>query len=200
MEELKPLDEMSKPDPRMKTFAKYYRSVDDYRPFEVKDIYQTAAEYHVNESAPEEIRNSFAIAQNMYAYSWYYYPLNSEAGFLALRTTEQALKTRMNMRKAKIGLSALVSMAVKRGLLSEDGYTIPEPSEEYKEMIKELTGACTEPPRQSFLERLPKMLAGMRNSPAHVEVSIHPMGALMLRISAETINQLYPIEENGIML
>lgn len=195
MEELKLLDEMSKPDPRMKSLKTYDEEHHCYRPFVTKDIHDTAARYSLNHNVPEEIQNCFAVAQNMYAYSWYYYPLNAEAGFLALRTTEQALKIRMKLRENRIGLSALLSKAVKLSLLTEDGYTIPEPKQEYREIIKELTGIYPDPPQQSFLERLPKMLAGMRNSPAHGEISIHPMGALMLRISAETINQLFPEDD-----
>lgn len=196
MERLKTLDEMGKPDPRITHFATYDEKIKGYRPFRIQDIYNTARQHNINNAAPEEIRTSFAVAQNMYAYSWFYYPLNAEAGFLALRTAERALKLRMGMAKERIGLSALVKKAVDQGLLKEDGYSIPGPDPEYANMIEEITGKRPRPVRSSFLERLPKMLSGMRNSPAHGEVSIHPMGALRLRISAETINQLYPGGDN----
>ena len=125
MEFLKSLRELCKPDGRNTLFHKWDVRLGMYRPFTMEDIYAIALNHSLNESVPEEVKNTFAIAQNMYAYSWFYYPFNAEAGLVALRATERALKIRMDMKKTRRGLKYLVSEAIRRNLLFEEDYTIP---------------------------------------------------------------------------
>lgn len=190
MEKLKNFEELWCPDPRSYGFHTFDEQYQAYRPVSPKDIYSAVSVLSLHEGVPGEIRDLFEMARNMYAYSWFYYPLNSEAGFLAIRITEQALKNRLGVKK-RIGLRALAIQAIEEGLLTNDGFTVETPSPEILAAIEEMIGKKPTPVTDFPIDKLPEMLASVRNSPAHGEPSLHPMGIRMIRLASETINQLF---------
>lgn len=191
MEKLKQFKKLGEPDPRYYAFRTFDEELHDYLPITAREIYDAVSSIRLHEGVPEPIRSSFEIARNLYAYSWFYYPFNSEAGFLAIRTTEQALKLSLGIKKKRMGLKMLAQRAIDEGLLHSDKFTKPSTPRGLLVAIEEITGRQQRPESEFPLEELPEMLSGMRNSPAHGEASIHPMGSMMLRLSAETINQLF---------
>lgn len=198
MEKLKDFQDLWCPDPRSYAFATYDEQYQAYRPVSSKDIYNAISALRLHEGVPSVIRDQFEMARNMYAYSWFYYPLNSEAGFLAIRITEQALKKRLGVKK-RTGLKALAFRAIEDGLLTSEGFTVENPNQALIAAIEEITGKKHTPVTEFPIDQLPGMLATFRNSPAHGEASLHPTGIRMIRLAAETINQLFerPNEEDS---
>ena len=184
METLKRINEITNPDHRNTLFQRYDHVLDAIRKTNLDDIYAIASKYSLHVGVPEDVRSTYAIAQNMYAFSWFYYPFNSEAGLVALRATERALKLCMNMEKSRIGLKKLVIEATKRDLLSEDNYTKPA----YVEYSSNGKGNNSQ---SSYISKLPDILSVLRNNAAHGDSCIHWYGELILRLTAETINQLF---------
>lgn len=192
METLKKFEDLDKPDLRSSRFHTYDEKLGSYRPLSLSDFYDTASNLQLNSSAPEDVRSQINIALNMWLYSWYHYPLNAEAGFLAFRALENALKYAMNLKKSKIGLKKLVELAIEKKFLREDGFTRDELPEEVKQIFRAKYGDAYEKQPDTFLEDLPGTIANTRNSFAHGEMTIHMYGARHLRLVIEAINQLFP--------
>lgn len=191
MEKLKPFEEFGKPDPRITAFHILDKKLGGYRPSMAKDLHDTVSSIVLHTSVPEEVRSHFAVAANLYAYSWFYYPFIAEAGFLALITVEKALRDKLGCQKNRVNFYDLIIMATKKGFLCEAGYSIPEPAPEIPAEIERIIEYKPQRRKFNFIQRLPKLLTTMRNSVAHGETSIHPWGAKIMQIAAETINQLY---------
>jgi len=122
MEELKKLEEILEPDERQKHFAVINWETGEHRPLTIEDIHQSAASIKLHDGVPEEIRSHFATAQNLLVYSWFFYPFNVTAEFLAFVTLEHALRKRFNPKK-QTSFRDLVRRAVREGLVRDEGFS-----------------------------------------------------------------------------
>ena len=188
MDRLKPLSELAEQDRRW-----------DDRPIET--LYELAASSALHESVPEVIRSHFATAQNLLAYSWFHYPFNVTAQFLAYVSVEAALKHRYpNLKsqrrpKEAAGFKELVAHAVREGDVVDSGFAHVRWRNELRE--RELAAglpwaAAVDTERiRPYVEVLVNTLPGLRNAFAHGEYMLHDQGAGSVRICAEFINQLF---------
>ena len=192
MEKLKEFEDLEKPDPRNTRFHTFDGTLGKYRPLLLSDFYDTASRLRVNSGAPEDVQSQINIARNMWVYSWYHYPLNVEAGFLAFRALENALKYALSKKGTHCGLKKLVKLAIEKKMLKEDGFTREEVPEEVKQYFKAKFGNAYEEQPDTFMEDLPSIIADIRNSCAHGELTIHMYGARHIRLAIESINQLFP--------
>jgi len=91
MEELKKFEEILLPDERQKCFLSINSETGDYRQLTLKDFHLTAKSIELKEEVPDKVRSHFSTARNLLLYSWFYYPFNVTAQFLALFLFPMAL-------------------------------------------------------------------------------------------------------------
>lgn len=195
METLKPFAELCLPDERQRFFALGNHATNELRPLQHEDIYSRATEINLHSGVPEHVRDHFATAVNLLAYSWFYYPFNVTAQFMAFVSVEFALKTRYPSSKPA-SFKNLVERAVREGLVTDSGFSrILSP------------GSSASPPHllppmftseiSSYSEALVGLMPSLRNSLAHGVTMLHMHGPSSVRICAEFINQLFPPLKDG---
>ncbi len=189
MEKLKAFDEVTQPDSRQEVFAVVERASGQFRPMTFRDVYEDAATITLHDGVPEVVRSHFAVAQNLLVYSWFFYPFNVTAQFLAYVTVELALKERFKPEE-RMSFKDLVKLAVAPGLVKDEGFShLREPSESDQHTEHEIGLGPQEV--KSYAEILIDAMPYLRNSLAHGSTMLHHSGALSVRICAEFINQLF---------
>lgn len=121
---LKPAEQLLTPDPVWGFWQRRNPSNDKYSPTQFEDIYCQAEQAKLGAHVPADIREHFATALNLVAYSWFYYPFATQAELAAYTTVEKALKTFFGVAWEKSpSFSALLSRAIDEGLLTEAGFS-----------------------------------------------------------------------------
>jgi len=193
MEKLKKLSEILHPDERQKHFGVLLDN-GNYQSLTLEYIYDNAESIKLHEGVPEEIRSHFATAQNFLVYSWFYYPFNVTAQFLAFVTLEYALRIRLEAKK-KIRFKKLVEMAVEKGLVKDSGFTHINNEDETEKIIEKKLGVVTEEVK-NYCETLVETIPYLRNEIAHGSRMLHNSGGFFVRICSEFINQLFEVEHS----
>jgi hypothetical protein len=194
VEQLKPFNELTEPDERQRFFARFDPSVGDFRSLRPEDTYARIEDVHLHEGVPEAVRSHFATAQNLIAYSWFYYPFNVTAELLAYISVEFALKLRYPDNERAL-FKKLLRRAVEDGTVKSSGFSVVQAKErecqERSVFIEE--GESVADYAATLVEAIPYL----RNSLAHGSSTLHMHGASTLRTCAEFINQLFPEVEGG---
>jgi hypothetical protein len=172
MESLKPLQEITEPDVRNTYFVVTEASA-KARKLTLADIHEVAHEIVLRETVPEDIRSHFAQAQNLAVYSWFYYPFNVTAQFMAFVSVEYALKQRL---KSKGTFKHLIRKAVDEGLIRDEGFAIARHRKNSE---------------TKYVETLVEVMPALRNDLAHGSSMLHNNSLSSLRICADFINQLF---------
>ena len=200
MEEFKRFDEILKPDERQKFFVLWDKISEDQR-LDLKDLYEIAEKIKLHDGVPEVIRNHFTTAQNLLVYSWFFYPFNVTAEFLAFVTLEFALKERFGLKtgspkRKENTFKGLVEKAVKEGLVRDVGFThMRNQSASPNNYLGYEIGISPQQIR-SYVETLIESLPFLRNDLAHGSSTLHSDGAFSVRLCAEFINLLFS-EKSG---
>src|SRR5438046_3200701 len=93
MENLKPFEEICQKDVRQDSFAVMDANhAGIFRKRTLEDFYRTAEHISLHDGVPEKVRSHFATARNLIVYSFFYYPFNVTAQFLAFVSVEYALR------------------------------------------------------------------------------------------------------------
>ena len=193
MEELKPLHELAEPDERQRFFAMVNKATGESRQLQAKDIHERAKEAALHAGVPEEIRSHFATAQNLVAYSWFYYPFNVAAELQAYVSVEFALRNKYPGNSAQ-SFKTLLNRAISEGLVRSDGFTYgrnPVQIEYPPELGIQPTSAST----HDYVQEVAEALRSLRNSLAHGTTTLHMKGGTIVFVCAELINQLFPLPE-----
>lgn len=185
MEKLKSFKDILEPDVRQKNFAKFESG--KFVPIEAKDVYAKARSIILSEHVPEAIHNHFATALNLLAYSWYYYPFNVTAEFIALVSVEMALKERLSS-DSKLGFKKLLKKAISLELISSSGFSHIS---EKKEIVPVELEGFYRVDHSNYCQILVETIPELRNAFAHGTNLLHPNGHNSVRICAEIINQLF---------
>lgn len=199
-EQLKPLNQVVRPDERAALFSTTDPMTGIPMPLGLADLHARAAAIELHEGVPEVIQSHFATAKNLLVYAWFYYPFTVTAHFMSMVSIEYALRIRFDAKPAN-GFKDLVRRAVTEGLVRDEGFSHIAPSTTDAKSpqswlptvpadVDELTG---EPKR--YVDELTKVLPSLRNLYAHGRHSVHPYSSLSVQIAADFINQLYPIPE-----
>ena len=190
MEELKKLEALSEPDERQRFFAMVDRAAGTRRPLQAADVYARAADATLHSGVPEVIRSHFATAQNLVAYSWFYYPFNVAAELHSYISVEFALRTRFP-ELPKANFKDLLNRAVAEGLLKSDGFTYGrQPDRQPYPPNMRIPGS--ESAVQDYVEAVADTMRTLRNSLAHGSQTLHMKGGTVLLVCSEIINQLFP--------
>lgn len=187
MEDLKKFDEITKPDSRQEYLDIVNDDTGEMRPLTLRDIYAGAASIELSDKVPENVRNHFSTARNLLVYSWFYYPFNVTAQFLAFVSVEMALKTKYKVKKGSF--KELLKRAVDEGLVKNEGFTHIQQKD--KDMPELPAVEMMSENVKSYAKILIEAIPFLRNELAHGSTMLHPDGASSVRISAELINQIF---------
>lgn len=207
---LKSLDKVLEPDPRSDSFAGG-----------LAGAHRELSEISVNAEVPKGVQQLFATAKNVSLYSWFVYRFHQVGESVAFQALELALRTRceadtefqrLNQRGS---LRVYLEYAASAGWLSNAGFSnlrriaaararmrkfieaiaagigtgkssVPEPSEaEIEKEVSELT----------YVEGLIKAIPTHRNELAHGSTMLSPTSLGVLRVVADILNQLYPVDD-----
>ncbi len=189
MEQLKAFNELTLPDERQSFFTQFDPTVGDFRPVRAEDTYARVETVRLHAGVPESVRNHFATAQNLIAYSWFYYPFNVTAELMAYVSVEFALTARYPSN-TRDSFKALLSRAVREGLVKSSAFSVAQAMERERQVRRVPTQE--EVPRADYAAILVNVIPALRNSLAHGSNSLHMHGASAVRTCAELINQMFP--------
>lgn len=192
MEELKALATLTEPDGRHRFFAIVNKNSQTQRPLALADVYERAAQCFLHVGVPERVRSHFATAQNLIAYSWFYYPFNVVAELHAYISVEFALRTRYP-ESDKSNFKDLLARAVADGLLSAERFTYGQASmpEPIPGRLAQ-TASTMESETRGYVDGIVEAMRTLRNDLAHGSTSLHMDGCTVLYVCSEIINQLFP--------
>jgi hypothetical protein len=190
LDRLKPLPELLVPDSRSVDYERFDPDLGAWRRITLEDFYAQIAAISLHAGVPAPVREHFASAHNVLAYSWLYYPFNVTAQFLAYVSIEYALRDRYNADH-KVSFRRLVGRAVTEGLVADSGFSHIAPPQEriLGSPIPEISTDTS----NAYVKRLVDALPGLRNHLAHGSNMLHNSGLGSVRIASEFINQLFPV-------
>jgi hypothetical protein len=204
---LKPLSEITDPDPRQKYFTGTLEE-------------RHAALYILNLHAgvPLEVRQSFETAKNLSLYTWFVYRFHQVSELMAYITLEMALRKRflIDCPYAEVPtFSVLLKLAAtNKWIVNERFPSLYTKAKQYAWELKNFklmdehdfastpSMVCVEPDESEITEALSEIdLVGgitsnankLRNKLAHGSVSLHPHSISTLSIISEVINQLFDL-------
>ncbi|MGE0673117.1 MAG: hypothetical protein AB7O64_08685, partial [Methylibium sp.] len=238
---LRELRELSMPDTRLLYLA--VREGAATRPLEQSDRHEAIAELRLTDQVPVEIGIHYDTARNVYLFAWHVYRFHVVAEQQALASLEMALRLALlrrglvdergaavaqrsqppngQRRSRPLGLSQLMSMAAKAGLITNEGLTRREQwaqrlAEERQSIeqirfmeqnkldrmvLPDIPVVPSEEEREfdwlaQFVEGLPRL----RNEYAHGSRMLHANVLRTFQIVCDLINQLWagkPVDPGG---
>ena len=197
---LKPLDELTLPDPRI-GWEPLFQGIDDSA--KVLEIHERINKYSsLHTSVPESIKSQFEIARNLMLYTYFVFEFQTQAELQAYAALEYALRERLGRptRDGKSGkvakplmLRALLEKAVAENLIQPE--TLPSWTwandrrkwfaENYGHPYVPLTG-------KDWLEDILKLVTDLRNHIAHGNPHLYlPNSFNQIELCADIINALF---------
>ena len=188
-EHLKGIDEMSVVDPRFSGFVRLDPSTGQSRPITIADHHGWIAQSRLHEIVPQDVRESFAIGQNLMLYAWCSHPFLVFAQLQFVACIEHSFRVRLGLNASEPppgrGFVKLLKLVRKEqllnGLILRDAQWptwIPGPG----------PGQSTE---EWFFARAAPVMNLLRSSVAHGWPTLQPDGGLFMRIAADTINHVF---------
>jgi hypothetical protein len=186
VEELKPIDEILKPD---------FRSA--CRGYTIEVLHELAAQHDLSVAVPENVRHQFEIARHAYVYAALYTPLCAAAEFYAILAVEHALRLRYiaskraQAQQGSPGLKQLLRIAISEGWIRDDGFDF-----DFREQVLTENGIehrdIPIDERRRPTDIVLELLPSLRNELAHGQPSmaLEAVG-LHLQRATEIINQLF---------
>lgn len=205
---MKPLQSITEPDERQRMFGGG-----------LEDLHAELSTITLHDSVPENVRDLFDTAINLSLYSWYVYDFHSIADMTGFLAFEAALKARAAHDPALKDkrLRALVRHALAAGWLSDDRLTGREEmargrvqDRKVREAIARADAAgasvgrveeptdeeiATESREMKIVESVCRAAVSLRNALAHGERVLAPGSYRRLHMTADLINQLFPISD-----
>lgn len=191
VEKLKPLDEVLKPDERLRYFG-----------YTLEYVHASASAINLNPAAPENVHDQFTIAKNAYLYSWYVYSFLPVALLYSILAIELALNFRVKQANPAMfasnrepALFRLLSYALQQRWIVDNGFDIQVPDDAMvpDKIAKQFPNI---PRDQRYSFTLLDVLVGLRNDLAHGTYMLVPGIGPLLQRGAEIINQLFPEAES----
>ncbi len=176
MTELRPINELTKPDERNLYFV-VNDSGGNARKLSLEDIYSEVENITLHDGVPQHIKEHFSQARHLAIYSWFHYPFNVTSMMMGFVCVEYALKAKSGK---KTNFKSLIQLAVDNGWIKDEGFAIAK----YREDTD-----------KSYVETLVDTMPKLRNQLAHGSRMLHNSGLSSLRICADFINQLFPLSE-----
>lgn len=176
---LKALNQVTEPD-RRNSYYVVERTDGKVGPLSLEDLHRWASRMTLRASVPEQVREHFAQAQNLAIYSWFYYPFNVTAQFLAFASVELALRLRLQPKAKTPKFKTMIRQAVRLGLIKDEGF-----------MVAQGRNYETEP---RYVDVLIETMPSLRNDLAHGSSMLHNQALSSIQTCADFINQLFTAE------
>jgi hypothetical protein len=188
MGELKPLDQILKPDELSPAFL-----------HSLETVHAIASSITLGDAVPENVNAQFDIARHAYVYAWCYYHFLPVAELYAILAVELALRMRYKAsppgqvsRANEPGLGKLLQIAADQGWITDAGFDAI--FTEWVEVGEDLVEERQVPPERapSVTKIVVEFLPKIRNDLAHGEFRVLSRTGNALQRAAEIINQLFP--------
>lgn len=199
MEKFKALSELLEPDGRQKIFGRILPG-GQTRPITLEDIYNRIREIELHDGVPEKIRNHFQTARHLAIYAWFYYPFHVSAMLQGYVCVEFALREKAGVEKGSF--KKLLTTAVEKGWIRDEGFSVPRRQKEQMRAAKEFwkEAGIDRPELEEEQEQIDRYcmilcdtLPSLRNSLAHGSSMMDSTSAFNLQICADLIDQLFPM-------
>lgn len=220
MEQLKPIEEIAKPDLRSTAWVTVSKKTGGTSPITLKDHYEAIQRFQLHSEVPEEIVSHFATAQNLLLYTWYAYGFYPVAEQHVLTTLEYALRERIGgeglqeIKQKKLGRNGLhtyIKFAIEKKWIKNEDFSAyhraPRKRAEYEFALqknqemkdKGLTSMAVdysdvEVPEindTDFLGILLEYPNKIRNNYAHGTFTLHPNVWYTFELCSEFINKIF---------
>lgn len=198
---LKPLESVLLPDKWWEAFVFFDGT--GFRPRELRDHYARIDSVRLEVHVPEDVRQQFETARNVYLYSFFAHRLLPVADFQAYASSEYALRKKADSAGLRVperwGLRRLFDTAIERKWIVDDGFEVFRRNEQArKQRMEEF--AQLDPniqylpaaDRQAYCRILAESFPSLRNYLAHGTNMIHPSVIGTFEIVADLIHQLFP--------
>lgn len=197
MSKLKSLDSIFEPDSVQSAFALINKATGEVRQRTLRDHYVQIEEIVLDAEVPEEIREHFETARNLYLYTWFVYRFGPVAELHAIASVEYALKIKSG--EEVTGLKRLLKLAIQKKWIQDSGfkyYRVKEVALESRVSAdsyrpSKVDGDPDADNLQSYCDILAESLPYLRNEFAHGSRTLYPTGVVTLAICADIINQLF---------
>lgn len=191
---LKPLDQISEPDPRHAYIALFAFERETPRPRSLEALHAVLERLEPQPYVPELVRKRFDTARNLVLYSWFVYEFSITAELHAYGCVELALRERAGGTLGRnLGLKKLLTHAITEDWIRDTGFRFWrervaewESGAEYRTMLEE-DGFRFEPfptDPHHYAKILADALPALRNHMAHGEGGMlrHALRTLVLCI------------------
>ena len=180
METLKSLEEIAEADERSTAFSLINSATGEVLPKTLENHREIIEQFKLHSGVPEDVRNHFVTAQNLWLYTWFVYRFYPVAEQHVLTSLEFALIERIGSDKMKefkkkrqLGLSYYIEYAIKQEWIRNEDFSIyrGDPS-------RDILGG---------LRRANKV----RNMYAHGSSTLHPIIGYSFSVCTDFINELF---------
>ena len=118
---MKSLDDLLEPDFTSTCFVKIDNETGGFKPLTLADHYVEIENIALLGKPPENVRNHFERARNLFVYSWFVYDFTSAAIMQAHASVEMALRERFDLdgraMHTHAGLRKMLKRAISKGWL-----------------------------------------------------------------------------------
>jgi hypothetical protein len=181
-EKLKAVSEIGAVDPRFAGHVLRDPQTGNVRPITIADHHRWIADSRLIESVPIDIRESFAVGQNLMLYAWFSYPFLVFSQLHFVGCIEHSLRVRLGLAASEPppgrGFVKLLKIARRERLLlglelrdAQWPTWIPGPHEHQSA-------------ENWFFDRAARVMNLLRNSVAHGWPTLQPDGGLFMRVAA----------------
>ena len=175
MENFKSLDELTKMDEKHQLMGAVIGGVPD-----LESMHELLSAEKLNPEVPNEIKGQFNVVRNMALYTYFFYALAPEVQLKTYTVIELALRLKADSSKLLM-LGDLLLMAIENNWISDSGFRHIENPNKNNEWCKSLGGT----------------LRKLRNWQAHGSTLLTGDWVHHVRVCADFINQLFPVQENA---
>jgi hypothetical protein len=200
---LKPLDEMTLPDPRIEHEPYRPRGDASLGAADIRERLEKNATLH--KGVPQDIATQFEVARNLMLYSYFVFEFQTQAEFQAYAALEFALRERFDrptIQKKRgneilnipVMLKGLLQRAVDENLLQPEKFPSFAWTNQLRKFHAERMGHKVEPiSAKEWLELIQKHIKGQRDHLAHGNPHLWlPSSFDQIERCADIINALFP--------
>jgi hypothetical protein len=190
-EEVRTARTVGMPDPRTGSFMIRSGPDDAWRAVTIDDGCRAAASLQLSSTVEEDVRHQFALACNLFIYSWHVYRFHAVSQLQAFRTLELALRRRVPAARRAKGMKDLIDGAIAAGLLLPADFAPPLGTGTWASTLTDAQRASAGKPPLDAWKHTAEFIRMFRNDLAHGEPWLLPNSLDLLRLVGTLLNALY---------
>ena len=147
----------------------------------LEEHHAVVSAWTLHDGVPQEVREIFETARNLYLYSWFVYRFQPVAWFWSWTAVEAALRLRAEIAPGqRATLAGLLASARTKGWIRAEGFA----------RFRELQSDSNPPTPEAYLESI-AVMAPLRNTLGHGSAMALPWYDSIPEMSRDLINQLF---------